>query len=395
MPFNLLSLRQEKLHLLGIIRDENGIAMPRNALYAQVVRQLAEEAGITQVEAPPTRAVAKAAVKLLTQIIPTAFYHNLTEKEFPWIRLTIDNRARGSKPAQVYARASIEGFSDEAVCSVTVAEGESKEVTLLPLLQLGPCMTLTEIRPATLRVTAHQFGSGEEWLLHDQTYPIRLHAYDTALLGICTPGERIVDLTDHLCAFVTPHVPEIEDLLRKAVEHHPRHHMVGYQGADSEAEARRIVREQVRAIYQALKLDAGLAYVNSPLNYGKQEGQITQRVRLPVTSLHESRSRANCLDGTVLYASLLELASIDPLIAIVPGHAFVGWRIWPGLAQYDFLETTMTGKEDFEVALEAGNQQYSEAQENGYFGRELFDSDGFARLIDVAFCRTRQIYPLM
>ena len=395
VPFNLLSLRQEKLHLLGIIRDENGIAMPRNALYAQVVRQLAEEAGITQVEAPPTRAVAKVAVKLLTQTIPTAFCHNLTGKEFPWIRLTIDNRGKGSKPAQVYVRASIEGFSDEAVCSVTVTEGEYKEVTLLPLLQLGACMTLNEIRPATLRVTAHQFGSGEEWLLHDQTYPIRLHAYDTALLGICTPGERIVDLTDHLCAFVTPHVPEIEDLLRKAVEHHPRHHMVGYQGADSEAEARQIVREQVRAIYQTLKLDAGLAYVNSPLNYGKQEGQITQRVRLPVTSLHESRSRANCIDGTVLYASLLELASIDPLIAIVPGHAFVGWRIWPGLAQYDFLETTMTGKEDFEAALEAGNQQYAEAQENGYFGRELFDPDGFARLIDVAFCRTRQIYPLM
>jgi len=395
VPFNLLSIRQEKLHLLGIIRDENGIAVPRNALYAQVVRQLAEDSGITQAETPSTRPAAKAAVKLLTHIIPTAFYHNLTEKEFPWIRLTIDNRARGSKPAQVYARASIEGFSDETVCSVTVSEGESKQVVLLPLLQLGPCMTLNEIRPATLRVTAHQFASGEEWLLHDQTYPIKLHAYDTALLGIHTPGEKIVDLTDHLCAFVTPHVPEIEDLLRRAVEYHPRHHMVGYQGADEESAARQVVREQVRAIYEALKVDAGLAYVNSPLNFGKQEGQITQRVRLPVTSLHESRSRANCLDGTVLYASLLELASIDPLIAIVPGHAFVGWRIWNGLAQYDFLETTMTSSKDFDTALEAGNRQYAEARVKGYFGRELFDSDGFARLIDVAFCRTRQIFPLM
>lgn len=395
VPFQPLSLRQERLHLLGIIRDDGGVAVPRNGFYARVVRHLAEEAGITQAEAPPPRAAPRVGVTLLTPIFPTAFCHNLTEKEFPWIRLTIDNTARGSRPAQVYARASIEGFSDEAVSSIAIAQGESKDVTLLPLLQLGPCMTLAEIRPATLRVTVHQFGSGEEWLLYDQTYPIRLHAYDTALLGIYTPDGKVVDLADHLCAFVTPHVPEVEDLLRKAAEHHPRHQMVGYQGAHDEVEARKIVREQVRAIYQTLKLDAGLVYVNSPLNFGKQEGQVTQRVRLPVTSLNEGRSRANCIDGTVLYASLLELASIEPLIAIVPGHAFVGWRIWQGVAQYDFLETTMTGTSDFETALQAGNRQYAEAQEKGYFGRELFDAGGFARLIDVAACRLRQIYPLM
>jgi len=395
VPFNPLSVRQERLYLLGIIRDEAGTAVARNGLYARVVRQLAEDAGVTQAEAPPLRAAPQVAVNLLTPIIPTAFCHNLTEKEFPWIQLTIDNRARRSRPAQVYARASIEGFSDAAVSSIAVAPGESKTVTLLPLLQLGPCMTLAEIRPATLRVTVHQLGSGEEWLLLDQTYPIRLHAYDTALLGIRTADDQVVDLTDHLCAFVTPHVPEVEDWLRRAVEHHPRHHMVGYQGAHDEEQAREIVREQVRAIYQTLKLDAGLAYVNSALNFGKEEGQITQRVRLPVTSLNESRSRANCIDGTVLYASLLELASIEPLIAIVPGHAFVGWRIWHGLSQYDFLETTMTGSADFEAALEAGNQCYAEARQKGYFGRALFHPDGFARLIDVAACRARQIYPLM
>jgi hypothetical protein len=395
VPFNPLSLRQERLYLLGIVRDEEGIAVPRNELYARVVRQLAEEAGVTQAEAPPRRAAPQVAVTLLTPIVPTAFCHNLTEKEFPLIRLTVDNRARRSKPAQVYARATIEGFSDEAVSSIAVAEGESKSVTLLPQLQLGPCMTLAEIRPATLRVTVHQFGSGEEWLLHDQTYPIRLHAYDTALLAICVRDEKVVDLADHLCAFVTPHVPEVEDLLRSAVEHHPRRHMVGYQGAHDEEEARQIVREQVRAIFETLKLEAGLAYVNSPLNFGKQEGQITQRVRLPVTSLHESRSRANCIDGTVLYASLLELASIEPVIAIVPGHAFVGWHIWHGLAQYDFLETTMTSSNDFEEALHVGNQYYAEAQEKGDLQRALFDSNGFARLIDVAACRARQIYPLM
>jgi hypothetical protein len=394
-PFRYLNLRQEKLYLQGIVRDESDVAVPRNTMYAAVIRQLAEEVGVAQAEAPSPAAAPEVSVKLLTAVVPTAFCHNLSAEHFPLVRICIDNRAQGNRLAQVYAQASIEGFSDTAVSSVTVPEGERCEMTLLPVLQHGPCMTLKEIRPATLRVTVRQFGSGDELLLHDQTYPVKLHAHDTALLGISAPDGKIIDLTDHLCAFVTPHAPGVEDLLRRALDYHPGHQMAGYQWANTIEEARRSTREQVRAIYTALKLDAGLAYVNSPLNFGKQEGQITQRVRLPTTSLHENRSRANCIDGTVLYASLLELANLQPMMVIVPGHSFIGWRTWQGLEQLEFLETTLTGTDSFENALRVGQNQYREARGRGYFGRELFHAKGFARLIDVAACRERRIYPLM
>jgi hypothetical protein len=327
-------------------------------------------------------------------MIPTAFCYNLAAEDFPLVRIDIDNQVPGSKHVPIYAQATIEGFSDAAVQGVTVPEGGCKEITLLPVFQFGPCAALTEIRPATLRVSVRQVGQGDR-LLYDQTCPIKLHAYDTALLAIRSSEGKVIDLTDYLCAFVTPHASEIEDLLRKAVEHHPLGQIAGYQGAHSIEEARRVTRDQVRAIYMALKQDAGLRYVNSPLNFGKQEGQITQRVRLPRTSLHENQSRANCLDGTVLYASLLELANLQPLIVIVPGHAFVGWRIWRNVDQYDFLETTLTAADDFENALKVGKQTYGEAQDRGYFGREIFDPQGFARLIDVTACRAKHIYPLM
>ena len=389
------SSRRERLRLLGIIRDQKGVAVPRNALYAQVIRQRAEEVGITEAEAPSQSTAPQVTVSLLTSIMPAAFCHNLSAKEFPLVRVAIDNSAETGKSAQLYVKASIEGFSDEVVSSLPVPKGEHAQMALLPTLQLGACMALNEIRPATLRVTVRQLGSGSELLLLDQTYPIKLHAYDTALLGIRTPDGNVVDLTDHLCAFVTPHMPEIEALLRKAVEYHPLHRVVGYQGASNVQEARAMAREQVKAIYKALKHDAGLAYVNSPLNFGKLRGQITQRVRLPATSLHENRGRANCIDGTVLYASLLELANLEPVIALAPQHAFIGWRIWRGTDQYDFLETTLIGTDDFEAALDEGYQHYAQARSNEYFERELFDPHGFARLIDVAACRARHIYPLM
>jgi hypothetical protein len=395
IPFRMFDRLIEKLHLLGIIRDESGLAVPRNPIYAQVIMELAEQAGMAGAEPLSPSTVPKLSIKILTSIVPTAFCHNLTEADFPLVQVSVDNSVRACRLARVYVTASIEGFSDTAVCSIAVPEGKSGQVALLPILQLGPRMTLSEIRPATLRVTVRQMGCHDELLLHDQTYPIRLHAYDTALLAIRTPEGRIIDLTEHLCAFVTPHAPEIEDLLRRAAEYHPQRQIIGYQGAGTVGEARYVVREQVRAIYHALKHEAGLAYINSPLNFGKQEGQITQRVRLPVTSLEEHKSRANCIDGTVLYASLLELASLQPLLIIVPGHAFVAWRTWQDLDDYEFLETTLTGTEDFEAALEGGRRQYEEAKAKGYFQRELFDASGFARLIDVAACRAKQIYPLM
>jgi hypothetical protein len=347
-PFTYLSLRQEKLRLLGVIRNDSGVAVPRNTMYASVIRHLAEEVGVAQAQAPSPSAAPQVSVTLLTSVVPTAFCHNLLADDFPLVRISIDNSTEAKSIAHVYAQASIEGFSDSAVSSITVPAAESKEITLLPVLQQGPCMTLKEIRPATLRVTVRQFGSGDELLLHDQTYPVKLHAHDTALLGISAPDGSIIDLTDYLCAFVTPHAPGVEELLRRALDYHPKHQITGYQRISTIEDARRATREQVRAIYSALKWDAGLAYVNSPLNFGKQEGQITQRVRLPATSLHENKSRANCIDGTVLYASLLELANLQPIMVIVPGHSFIGWRTWHGLDQFDFLETTLTGTDSCE-----------------------------------------------
>jgi|GEM_PF-1641365 len=331
-------------------------------------------------------------VSLLTRIVPTAYCHHLDATTFPLVTLTLDNTGQGCANAGVHASATIEDYSDTAVASLRVAQGEQARVPLLPLLKPAAVATLNEIRPATLRVSVEQAAPTDR-TLYDQTHRIRLHARDTALLAVEAPDGSIVDLTGYLAAWVTPRRPEIEQLLRQAAEHHPRRHFVGYQGASTLAQRAKIVRAQARAIFTALKQDAHLVYVNSPLSLGRQEGQVTQRVRLPAESLAAGGS-ANCIDGTALFASLLELAALDPLIVVVPGHAFVGWRTWRGVERYEFLETTMIGTSDFGAALQAGQAQYGQALTRGYFSRGLFDPGGFARLVDVAACRARGIYPL-
>jgi hypothetical protein len=79
---------------------------------------------------------------------------------------------------------------------------------------------------------------------------------------------------------------------------------------------------------------------------------------------------------------------------LVPGHAFVGWRVWEGADSHEFLETTMIGNTDFDTAHGCGLTLYDEILLKGYLRRGLFASSGFARLIDIAACRSKDIYPL-
>ncbi len=352
---------------------------------AQSIRQ--QPAPQPQTAAPPG-----VTVTTLTDVVPTAYCYQLDAQAFPLLTVTIDNTGRGCANAAVRIVAVLEGYSDPAVDLRPVAQGEQIRVSLLPLLKPARAATLNELRPSTLHVTVDQ-TSPTRSSLYDRTERIRLHARDTALLAVQAPDGSIVDLTEHLAAWVTPRRPEIERLLRQAAEHHPDRQFVGYQGASGPAQGAGIVRDQARAIFAVLKDDANLVYVNSPLNMGRQPGQVTQRVRLPTESLAANGS-ANCIDGTVLFASLLELAAIDPLLVVVPGHAFVGWRIWRGIDRYEFLETTVIGSSDSGSAQQVAQAQYDDVSIKGYFGRGLFDPGGFARLIDVAACRARGIMPL-
>jgi hypothetical protein len=107
------------------------------------------------------------------------------------------------------------------------------------------------------------------------------------------------------------------------------------------------VTPQVRAIFEALAT-SGVRYVNSVIDFTPETATATQRVRLPRESL--ANTSANCIDGTVLMASLLEAASLNPAIVLVPGHAFLAWETWRNKGEWRHLETTLIATGSFEDA---------------------------------------------
>jgi hypothetical protein len=170
-------------------------------------------------------------------------------------------------------------------------------------------------------------------------------------------------------------------LLRRAAEVVPERQLWGYQGAPD------VVPRQVEALYNALKA-AGITYVDSTIDFGAGPGLPTQRTRLPRESLRHRI--ANCIDGTVLFASLLESASLHAGIVLVPGHAFVAWEKWPDSDEWDYLETTMIGTDDFAAANARGRDLHKR-----WFALNMWSGGDFgARLLKLNDLRAEGIWPM-
>jgi hypothetical protein len=297
--------------------------------------------------------------QLCLQPLPTGIYHLLDPETEPLFKITVTNLA--TQPRRVRVTAYLEALSAQAVKTVELErKGREKaqaSFAMHPTLLPDRARQVTEVQWATLHIIADILGGIKEeqspipvLCESHNTFPIVCLARTSSFNFVRRPdtGEQ-VDLTHYYGAWVTPYVEAVQERIRHAASLSPDKQMWGYQrNRDS-------VTRQAKALYQALR-EAGLTYVNSVIDYGAGPGQLTQRTRLPRESL--AQKSANCIDGTVLVASLLEGASLNPAVVLVPGHAFVGWETWDGSGEWSYLETTMIGSAEFETACQSATRQY-------------------------------------
>ena len=86
----------------------------------------------------------------------------------------------------------------------------------------------------------------------------------------------------------------------------------------------------------------------SSISYSSLSSNVvySQRVRTLEDAL--ASSQINCVDGSVLFASLLRAINIDPILVRIPGHMYVGYYTDRNHSQANFLETTMIGDIDLD-----------------------------------------------
>jgi hypothetical protein len=297
--------------------------------------------------------------------IPSSLVQMFAMSATPLHAVSIRNGLDSTRQLRITSQ--VEGYSAHAVTSVSVAPGALVRVEQFPPFFCERCELLNELAVAALHIEVEDIETDKT--RYHRSFPIRLMARQTAVLYQLDPTTgKYRDLRHYLAAWVTPNSRPILEFLRKAADFSSLKAMHGYQ-VDAAG-----VLEHVRAIYDALKA-AEITYVNTVGAFGSVEGQFIQRVRLPSESL-ASRS-ANCIDGTVLMASLLEATGIAAAIVLVPGHAYLGWLAQrpeagaegeedpENIAAWSFAETTLIGKAPFERACEVARANAIDFQARG------------------------------
>jgi hypothetical protein len=121
------------------------------------------------------------------------------------------------------------------------------------------------------------------------------------------------------------------------------------------------VRDQVDAIYDALRLDYHMHYVteNVPYNGPGDTSVALENIKLPFEVLQQHSGM--CLELTVLLASAVERIGLHAEIVIIPGHAFLGVATTPDDRQFQYWDGVEV---NYGVAGASANvyanQEYSE-----------------------------------
>ena len=132
---------------------------------------------------------------------------------------------------------------------------------------------------------------------------------------------------------------------------------------------------QVAAIWRVLH-DRGFQYSSITTTSANAKYIASQAVRTFDNSL--KTSQANCVDGTVVFASILRAIGIAPVMALTRNHCFLGFYTSNKKDKLFYLETTMLSNSDiidqaktpeekkeayvkqFEYAVKVGNKEYDE-----------------------------------
>ncbi len=267
----------------------------------------------------------------------------------------------------------IAGVTDLA--SETIALPPSTQVTRLITPPLKIDFDVTRLRAArTSQIALHVTDPRTGRSLLDRMLPIQILPRDSLPLRRMVGGEDLRRTFEYAVAWVTPNAPEIDAFIKKA--------KARLSGSDSFSGMQQRTVVQVKALFDELKAH-GVSYVEDPRIF--DERGAVQRTRLPADVL--ASTNAQCLEGTLMYASLMEAIGLQPVLIFKTGHAFVAWRP----SRYDktrdslyFLETTLTGgPASFEQAMRSARDTFIEATQDQQFAL------GIGQVIDVAELRRK------
>lgn len=285
------------------------------------------------------------------------------------IKISIVNNTDNIKSIEIFAK--IENLSDELKQSIQLLPREYKLIYLSPILKVEEKNRISDITKRNIKL---QVTTNNEVLI-DETHEISVFPKNLFIFSMENQEKNWkVSLTPHLARFVTPHDPCIVEIHSKASRKMP---LLGYLSNNRET-----LLSEIENIYNVLGENYELQYVIDSYGLGPNKYK-KQSIKLPREVI--STKCGNCIEFTLLLASCLEMLNLDVYIVLVPGHAFLGIKLFE--TEKIYIETTMIGKRTFMEAVIKGREYY----EKNFEGDSIKVSG--AEVISIKECRKIEIYP--
>jgi hypothetical protein len=243
------------------------------------------------------------------------------------------------KNAEVEVTISIDGFLKPSIW-----KGKVKRITKAGEARIFPkaiwdydaLLKVRQQRPVnvTFKATVNGVAIPED----NETYVMR--SLNDCMFYVLwdEDGEDFDDFSWLFAAYVNENHPEVDMILKEALKSGIVSDFAGYQEDDPKQ-----VMMQVFAIWNALQR-RGIKYSDvshtTPSKY-----VVSQTVRFLDDSVRATQ--ANCVDGSVLMASVLSKIGITSYLVMIPGHCFLAFDLGDGEdAKRIGLETTMLGNNE-------------------------------------------------
>lgn len=252
------------------------------------------------------------------------------------------------KDARVEVTISIDGFLKPSTWKGKVTRvTKAGEARIFPkaLWDYDALLKVRQQRP--INVTFQASVNGTPVPDDHETYVMRSLNDCMFYVLMDEDGEDFDDFSWLFAAYVNENHPEVDMILKEALKSGIVSDFSGYQSDDPKD-----VMMQVFAIWNALQR-RGIKY-SDVSHTTPSKAVVCQTVRFMDDSVRATQ--ANCVDGSVLMASVLSKIGITSYLVMIPGHCFLAFDLGDGEdAKRIGLETTMLGNDEIKSVEQIAN----------------------------------------
>ena len=205
-----------------------------------------------------------------------------------------------------------------------------------------------------------------------QTKTFTIRSINECLYGAVIDNQY-EDYSAYFAAYVNEDHPVVDQILKEGLQTGIVNAYIGYQGTQQD------VYNQIASLWDALQ-KREIKYSSITESSQTSNKIFSQRVRLIDDALNNAQ--ANCVDGSVLFASLIRAIGLHPVLVKIPGHMFLGFYLDEEHKEIDFLETTMLGSitqnqanefdnlgdiesiNSFNAAVQMGRKEFNDNKDN-------------------------------